>query len=247
MEKLFLFCILLYSILSLLFYKRIRGKAYVAPVVPLLMAAGQAGYQMYQGYKQNQEADKQQNYLPPGMVEAENLARTQANATRYAGQDQDETNIRRTTADTFQNIKTATTSSGELVNAASKLHGAQGRAMDGVAKTGQIFKQNSLDRYRQTQAQKAGLQMQSRMYAENLRGAASKNQYNAVNSLAGGIAMAGNAHDWNKTFGKNTNPSMMGWSPVASSMPGGMNPNMMSTQGWNPMAFSAGGNFYNNR
>lgn len=251
MEHLFLFCIAFYAFLSLLSYKKLRGKLYIAPVVPLAVASGQAIYQLFQGQKQRREADKVQGYVPPSLVEEENLARTQAGATQYAGQAEDESRVRQGVADTFANVSRASTSSGDVLNAASKLHGAQSDAMQGIAKTGQIFRQSALDRLRGAQARKAGAQMQSRMYAENLRGAAARNEYNAINSLAGGVVQAGMTNDWNKTFGKNTNPmmSMMGmmgggtFNPMMMGM-GGMNPNSFSAMGWNPMAFSAG---FNNR
>lgn len=244
MEKLFLFCIALYTLLSVIFYKRLRGKAYIAPLIPLLVGAGQAGYQFFQAARQRREADKAKNYIPPGMLEAENLARVEAGATRYPGQDRDEANIRQNTADTFQNISRATTSSGDLLNAASKLNGAQARGIEGVAKNAEIFKHNALDRYRSTLAQKAGYQMQARMYSEQLKGAAARNEYNGVASLGGGVVQAGLAGDWNKMFGGGANPMSMGYNPMSGGLPSTMNRNMFSTQGFNPMAFSTG-NFYN--
>lgn len=244
MEKLFLFSIVLYALLSVSFYKRLRGKAYIAPLIPLLVGAGQAGYQFFQAAKQRREAEKAKNYLPPGLVQAENIARVEAGATRYPGQTRDESNIRQNTADTFQNVSRATTSSGDLLNAASKLNNAQGRALEGVARNADIFKQNALDRYRSTLAQKAGYQMQARMYSEQLKGAAARNEYNGVTSLGGGAIQAGLAGDWNKMFG-GANPVTMGYNPMSGAgSPSMMNPNMFSTYGFNPLAFSAGGNFF---
>lgn len=229
MEHLFLFCILIHGFLSLVFYKRLRGKAYIAPLIPLAVAGGQAIYQYFQGEKQKNEAKKAESYVPPSLLQEENMARVQAGATRYAGQDQDETLVRQGTADTFANVSRATTSSGDLLNAASKLDASQSKAFQGIAKTGQIFHQNAMDRLRGTLARKAGAQMQSRMYAENLRGAATQNQYNAAKTLGGGIVQAGLANDWNKTFGQNTNSTMM-FNPMSS----GMGLNSGRSSGWDP-------------
>lgn len=218
MENMIVLLIIAYLILSCRHYKGLQGKAYVAPVVPLLIAAGQAGYQFFQAARQRREAKEAANYVPPALLSAENIAKVTANATRYPGQDEDEAAIRQGTSDTFANIERASSSSGQLINAASGLHNAQARAIQGTARTAQLFKQSALDRYRSVLAQKAGVQMQGRMYSEQLKGAAARNEYNAVNSLGGGVAQAGISNDWNKTYGKNTNPTMMMFNPMASGM-----------------------------
>lgn len=247
MEHLFAFCIALYTFLSLVFYKKLRGKAYLTPFIPLAVGGVQSIYQLFQANKQRKEADKAANYIPPSLLEEESLARTQAGATRYAGQDQDEANVRQGVADTFANVSRASTSSGDILNAASKLDNSQSKALQGIQRTGQVFKQNAMDRLRGTLARKAGAQMQARMYAENLRGAAAKNEYNAVNSALGGVVQAGMTNDWNNTFGANTNPSMMMMSSpmMGDGMSGAIGGNPLSMYGWNPMMYSAGGNFFN--
>lgn len=248
MEHLFVYCVLIQVFLCFLFRKKLRGKAYIAPIVPLVVGGAQALFQAFQGGQQRKAARRAEGYVPPALKEEENIARTQASATRYAGQDQDETQVRQGVADTFSNVSRATTSSGEVLNAASKLSGSQDRALQGIQRTGQVFRQNAMDRLRGTLARKAGAQMQARMYAENLRGAAARNEYNAVSSLAGGVIQGEMTKDWNTTFGKNTNPSMI-FNPMATGMglPSGMSrdPMLMSTYGWNPMAnqFSTG-NFF---
>lgn len=243
MEYFLVYCILIQAILCLFFHKKLRGKAYIAPIVPLAIGAGQALFQAFQSGRQRRAANQAEGFIPPGLKEEENIARTQAGATRYAGQDQDEAQVRQGVSDTFSNVSRATTSSGEVLNAASKLSGAQDRAIQGIQRTGQVFRQNAMDRLRGTLARKAGAQMQARMYAENLRGAAARNEYNAVSSLAGGVIQGGMTKDWNTTFGKNTNPSMI-FNPMATGMgmPTVLDPNRFSTHGWNPMAFSVGFN-----
>lgn len=243
MDNIITLLFLAYCFLSIAFYKRLAGKAYVAPLVPLIVGAAQAAGQAYMSARQRKEADKAQKFIPDALKEEENIARVQAGATRYAGQSQDEAMVRQGVADTFGNITRSTTSSGEILNAASKLAGSQDRAIQGIQAKGEVFRQNAMDRLRGTLARKANAQMQSRMYAENLRGAAAQNLYNSVNSLAGGVVQSEMTKDWNETFGKNTNPTM--FNPMLG-LPTGMNsdPMRLSTYGWNPMAYSV---MYNSR
>lgn len=237
MEKLYLISFMLYCIASLMLYKKIHVKVYFAPIVPLLIAAGQAGYQLYQSSQQKKAARKAMNNMPSALTESANIAKTQASVNRYPGQEQDEAAIRQGTADTFNNMSRSTTSSSDLLNSSSLLQAQQQKSIQQIAKQGSIFKQNALDKYRGALSQISDVQDGNRRYAENLRGAASRNEYNAVNSLGAGVATAFGQNDWNKTFGGNSgamNPN------IGTGSYNGFQPNSFR---WNNQAY--GGRFFN--
>lgn len=159
-------------------------------VIPLAIGLAQALGQFAQARKQNKEADKALSYRNPYIDTAANNARLEANSTRYPGQDTDEANIRQGTADTFSNLSRSLRSSGDLVNASSKLSGSQQRAFQDTAKQGQIFRRSAMDRYRQLLMQQAGVADANRQYSEALKGSAQQNKYNALNSVLGGAALS---------------------------------------------------------
>lgn len=177
---------------SIIFRKSLKklDKLYWVQLIPLAIGAVQSILQASQAKKQQKEATKTMDYRNPYIDSAAAEAQNQAKSSRYIGQDIDETNVRQGVTDTFGNISRATRSSGDILNAASRLSGQQQKAYQDIGKSAQIFRQGAMDKYRQTQMQQAGVADQNRAYSENLKGSAAQNQYNSVNSLLGGAAAA---------------------------------------------------------
>lgn len=243
-----LFVIIFLNLLSgLIFYRSLRRSKviYFVQFIPLAIAAAQGISQLSRARKQKKAAADALKHRNPALDAATNSANNEANATRYAGQDIAEQNIRQGVADAYSNVTRATRSSADAVNAAARLQSAQQRAYQGVAQNNAAFRQNAADKYRGMLLRQAGLRDENRQYSETLKGAAAQNQYNALNSVLGGVAMtnwggmsgAGTSNGWNYTPKPNVdigNGQMSGW---------GMNPNQFSSYKWNPSAFSAGGSF----
>jgi hypothetical protein len=183
----FMFYLLIVNILAGLLPRR-RGQANWLQLIPLALGAVSAWQQSSQAKKQKQAAKDALSNRNSAVDASANIARSQANATRMPGQDIDEANIRQGVADTYNNLSRATKSSGDLVNAAAKLSGAQQRSYQDLSRSRINFQQGAMDRYRQALGQQADVQNQNRAYSENLKGAAQQNQYNAWNSLLGGVA-----------------------------------------------------------
>lgn len=158
-------------------------------LIPLAVAAVGAASKLIGAAKQRREAKKAAKYVPAGLTEALNETRLQSMASRYPGQDMDEANVRQGTSNAFANAQRATRSSSDLLNVAAQLQGTQNTAMQGIARQGQVFRQNSMDKYRNLLLQKADVQMGGKRYSEALKGAANQNTMNAVNDVASGIAM----------------------------------------------------------
>lgn len=169
--------------------------------IPLLLGGIQGAFQGLAGISQRQKANKlrQSNYIPPALQEELNIGRTQANASLYPGQDIDQNNLRQGTADSFANLQRSATSSGQLLNAGSKLGGQLMRGQQNIARTGQMFRQGAMDRYRQSLRSKANVQQanQNQFQAAKsaLIGSSGQNAYNALTSVLGGAAVA----DYQKT------------------------------------------------
>jgi hypothetical protein len=157
-------------------------------LIPLAIGAVSALAQNNQAKKQKKAAEKAMSYSNPYVDAAADTAKSQSNQTRYVGQDQDESNVRQSVADTFGNVSRSTRSSGDILNASSRLSGQQQREYQNIGRGAQIFRQGAMDRYRQSAMQQASVRDQNRQYSENLKGAAAQNQYNAWNSLLGGVA-----------------------------------------------------------
>ncbi len=76
---------------SIVFRKNLKtsDRLYWVQLIPLAIGAVQALSQSSQAKKQKKEAAKALDYKNPYVESQASLARSQANATRYAGQDQD--------------------------------------------------------------------------------------------------------------------------------------------------------------
>jgi hypothetical protein len=207
----------------------------MAALLPLALSGVQAGMQLWNARQQRKEAKKAMNFMTNSLNNVVNEDRLRANSTRYAGQDQDESNLRQGIADTFANVSRATSNSGDLLNAASKLQNAQAQGYQQIARQGQMFKQSAMDRYRDSLLRKSEMEAGNKRYSEALKGSAMRNTYNAVNTVLGGVAASydgGNGRGLasNSNQGVNTK-SLSGFS---------WDPSRFSSFRFNPNAFSAG-------
>lgn len=207
--------------------------------IPLILGGANALFQGISAINQKRKANKLKasTFEPPALTEEANLARTQANASKYAGQSIDEENLRQGAADSVANAERAATSSGQLLNVGSKIANQQQRGMKSIAQRGEMFRQNAMDKYRNVLRAKAqnqmGNQQQFQAAKSALIGSSNQNAYNALSSVLGGLAIS----DFNKT-GKDN--QFVQNNPFANSFSGsGFNPNMFSSFKWNPKAFSA--------
>ena len=138
---------------------------------------------------------KESDYIAPGLLQAEALANKNANATRYAGQDIDEANIRQNSANAMSNVSRGTTSGTNVVNAALGIQGNENRAFQGVSKTLQNFKDRNQANWTRLLLQKANAQMGNRRQYEAsksaLQGAIMQNKARQRNAFwnAGGSAL----------------------------------------------------------
>lgn len=167
---------------------------------------------------------KESNYIAPGLLQAEALASKNTNATRYAGQDIDEANIRQGSANAVSNVSRATTSSTNLVNAAMGIQGNENRAMTGVSRTLQNFKDRNQANWTRLLLQKAGAQAGNRRQFEAsksaLQGAIMQNkarQRNAfwnAGSAVGDMAetyFSGGSSKLAERFNKGRNARSVNW------------------------------------
>lgn len=144
---------------------------------------------------------QESNFISPALLQAEAAASKDLNATRYAGQDQDEARIRQSSSNAFDNVSRATTSSTNLVNAAMGIQGNQNRAMAGVGQRLQQVKEGQRGRWTNLLLQKAGQQLSNRRQYEGtksaLQGAIMQNrarQTNALWNAGAGVADAAEAY-----------------------------------------------------
>lgn len=99
----------------------------------IFTAIGNIGYAKTLKKRYNELTES--SYIPPSLNQAINNAGNQANATRYAGQDVDEQNIRNASNTAITNVQRGATSSANVLNAASQIQGNQNKAMAQVGGT----------------------------------------------------------------------------------------------------------------
>jgi len=172
---------------------------------------------------------KESNFISPALLQAEAMAARNANTTRYVGQDQDEANIRQSSATAFDNTSRATTSGSNLVNAAMGIQANQNKAMQNVAQTGQRVRQANMGGWTNLLLQKAGQQLNNRRQfeasASALRGAIMQNRAKQTNALwNGAAAVADDINGFFKTmYGGGLTSKMGGSSQTMNGNGAGMN------------------------
>jgi hypothetical protein len=128
---------------------------------------------------------KMDNYISPALTQALGNSQKRLNATMYAGQDIDQANIEKSSANAFNNVQRATTSSTNLLNAAMGIQGAENQQKQGLQRNLAAFKDGANRDFTGLLIQKAGVQD------------ANRRQYQAAKSALQGSIMQ------NKAIGKN--------------------------------------------
>jgi hypothetical protein len=149
-------------------------------VPPMLIAGAAQGLgQLITGISQRRQARKLKpsTYIPPSLQEAVGSARSRAQATRYAGQGEDERSVRQATQTAMGNVQKSTSSSATALNAAASL---AGREQAGMRNISQRAMQN---RERQQQIFESALKQRANVEAQNRR------QYEAAKSALRGASM----------------------------------------------------------
>lgn len=194
METLFL---LFYCLIIGLSSKRLKaqGCLYIAPLIPALVALGQAGYQMYQGQKQKKLAAglSPSNYIPPSVQEAVAGARVGANASVMPGYDRVLDKLKTSSANTIARTSRITDNSGRIQQSVADADAREKEVIKDLGVNNEEFRLRNRDKLTELLGVQGGFEKAS-MDAYNqtksaLGGAAAQNQYNAITTLGENLIM----------------------------------------------------------
>lgn len=176
----------------------------MAVPVMAIAALAQAGYQMYQGHKQKEMAKKLKpsNYVPPGLKEAEALAKGAANATTAPGFGILSDRLKTQGANTVDRIQRSTSNPNLIQQAVADTDAREKEIMKDLAINNEAFRAQNRNQVIGL-AQRRGAYEKDSWDAFNatksaLMGAGMRNQYNAVTGLFEGLIMSGVGEDKDK-------------------------------------------------
>jgi len=155
-----------------------------------------AGAKLIMGANQRAQAKKLKpnDYLPPGALENNILARYMLNATTYPGQEQDQARNDQTTANAVGQLQKNAKSGTDILNSAALIQARGTKSNNDIAQRYQQFKQGALSRLMGSNQQLAGYQNQNQQQylaaKSALLGAGLQNIYGGINDIGGGIAAA---------------------------------------------------------
>lgn len=146
---------------------KIMGASWVAVAVGGAAVVGGVGKAVSANSlanKQRKALDdlKESNYIAPGLLQATDLAQKRANATKYAGQDQDQEALQRNAANAFNNVSRGTTSGVNLTNAAMQIQGNQNQGAQSISRNLQNFNQQGQRDFTSMLIQQANQQNKNR-------------------------------------------------------------------------------------
>lgn len=185
MEKIFLLFFLVDALIATIFYKLLRGRAYL---IPALVAVGTAAYQMFQAKKQKDLADKLKpvDSTPQAVKEAIVNARMGANATASPGYLRGLQRIRESTSNSIDYAKRL----GNPNQTRQLITDADAREkmlLKDLEVNNEAYRRGQQDRLTNLLMREGGYQKDSQdaynAAVSSLRGAASRNTYNAVSTL----------------------------------------------------------------
>lgn len=162
----------------------------MADLISLGMMAAPAISQMIQGSKQRKKARdlNVSTYIPPALRRKISDLTMMSKAGRYAGQDVDEANVRKNVADAMASVREGTSSSANILNAASLLNEQANQAFQNIGARAEQVRERRLADLNMARSEKSGVQMenQRRFQAAKgaLEGAGSQNMFNALSNLA---------------------------------------------------------------
>lgn len=102
---------------------------------------------------------KKGNYVPESLQQNIREAETLSNKGKYVGQEYDETQVRRNSANAISSAKEATNSSANLLNAGSAIQSKENDAISGIANKALQFRQINRMNAQGLRGQRAGIEM----------------------------------------------------------------------------------------
>lgn len=104
---------------------------------------------------------KPDNYVPPSLDRNLKDAEARATRTKYIGQDHDESQIRRASANAISRSKESTTSAANLLNAVSATQSKENDALNNVGNKALQFQEVNRNNVQNLRGQRAGYEMDS--------------------------------------------------------------------------------------
>lgn len=169
---------------------------------------------------------KKDNYVPESLQNNIRQAEALSNKGKYIGQDYDESQVRRNSANAIGSAKEATNSSANLLNTVSAIQSKENDAMGGIANKALQFQHINRMNAQNLRGQRAGIEMDNmkRYWAAKsaLKGAGIQNLMQGQASIHQG---AGNFLD---SMGGGMGGGMMGGGNLASGAGGAQQNNPMT-------------------
>lgn len=162
----------------------------MADPISLGMMAAPAIAQLITGASQKKKAKNLQasTYIPPALRRKISDLNIRANAGRYAGQDVDEANVRKNVADAMASVKEGTSSSSNILNAASLLNEQANQAFQNIGARAEQVRERRQDDLNRALTEKSGVQMENQRRFQAAKGALSgagdQNIFNALSNLS---------------------------------------------------------------
>lgn len=189
MEKILILFLLFDALIACVFYKSLKGRAYI---IPALVALGTAGYQAYKAHQQKQKAKKlkESNYVPGAVEEAiasERLRSHAASPEYTRGLEK----LRQSTANTIDASKRVGGSSGQLQQSIADADAREKENIKDLHVAEAATKGEARSRLGGLLMTKGGYQQQSRDAYNATKSAliasSEQNMYNAVTGVAEGV------------------------------------------------------------
>lgn len=155
-----------------------------------ILSAAPSIYQLFTAGKQKNMANnlKESTFIPQSLREAENMARTGANATRLPGQDAMESQIERGTANAVGNVRRASRSGTQLLENIGEINAQEGAARMDLNKMLADFQTGERRNLQGILGQKAQVELRNKdaydAAKRNLLETSTKNTYGAVSGIA---------------------------------------------------------------
>lgn len=158
-------------------------------MIPLLISAGMAGYQLYQAHQQKKEAEKMKpsNYVPPSVNEAVTSARMQNNATMGPATARGLQRLMRSSANSIEAQKRLGGSQNAIMQSVSDAETNEKAALKDLSVADAAFKVDNQRNLQGLLMQKGGMERMAyddyNSAKSALIGASKQNTYNAISGF----------------------------------------------------------------
>jgi len=159
-----------------------------APLIPALVAIGQAGYQMYQSHKQKEQAKdlKPSNYIPAGVKEAVSNARRDS-ISLSPGYTRGLEKIRQSTTDSIDAMKRVGGNGRVIQQGVADADAREKELLKDLSVADSAYRANRSDHLNQLLLHQGRYEQENmdayRATKSALLGASMRNQYNAITTL----------------------------------------------------------------